>query len=126
MLAAQTAQLVNPLMQDWVNFRAWSYALHYGEYHAYLEKLNPEVALEGNPNVDLSLNKGFRNSVYFGHLLEHGDIVWSEEPQQAFWTADKRLVSKIRSYKLVRGLGKSLFAYTGGRFGTWSPEAPRI
>ncbi len=123
-LAAQATQLVDPLMQDWVRFRAWSYARHYGEYDAYLEKLNPEVALEGNPNVDLSLNKAFRNSVDLEHLLKHGDIVWSEEPQQASWTADNRLVSKIRSYKLVRGMGKSLFAYTGGRFGTWSSEAP--
>ena len=124
MLAAGTANLVNPLMQDWVRFRAWSLARRFGEYDAYLARLNPDVALEGNPNLDLSLNKGFYSSVDAGELLRHGDIVWSEEPQQASWTTDNRLVSKIRSYKLVRSMGKSLFAYTGGRLGHWSPEAP--
>jgi hypothetical protein len=124
LVASARGEIVNPLMQDWVTFRAASYARRYGEYDAWLGKLAPEVALEGNPNVDPGLNKATRNAVDYGQLLEHGDIVWSEEPQHASWTADGRLVSKIRSYKIVRRMGKSLFAYTGGRYGTDSPDSP--
>jgi hypothetical protein len=123
-IASGRAEIVNPLMQDWVEFRAASYARRYGEYDAFLATLSPDVALEGNPNVDPGLNKATRNAVDYGRLLEHGDIVWSEEPQQASWTADGRLVSKIRSYKLVRRMGRSLFTYTGGRYGTDLPESP--
>ncbi len=123
-IASGAAELVNPLMQDWIEFRAASYARRYGEYDAFLYRLNPEVALEGNPNLDASLNKGTRNAVDVGRLLEHGDIVWSEEPQQASWTTDGRLVSKIRSFKLARIMGKSLFVYTGGRYGAASPDSP--
>ena len=123
-VAAGAAELVNPAMQDWVEFRAAGYARRYGEYDRYLERLNPDVALEGNPNVDPSLNKAVRNAVNLERLLEHGDIVWSEEPQQASWTADGRLVSKIRSFKMTRRMGKSLFVYTGGRYGAASADSP--
>jgi hypothetical protein len=123
-VAAGRAEIINPLMQDWVEFRAASYARRYGEYDRFLARLNPQVALEGNPNVDMAINKATRNAFDPGRLLEHGDIVWSEEPQQASWTADERLVSKIRSYKLVRRMGKSLFAYTGGRYGASAAESP--
>ena len=123
-VAAGRAEIVNPLMQDWVEFRAASYALRYAEYDRYIGRLNANVALEGNPNVDMSLNKATRNAFDPGRMLEHGDIVWSEEPQQASWTADGRLVSKIRSFKLVRRFGKSLFAYTGGRYGASIAESP--
>ncbi len=123
-IASAAPELVNPLMQDWVEFRAASYAKRYAEYDAFLARLNPEVALEGNPNLDPSLNKAVRNAVDAGRLLEHGDIVWSEEPQQASWTSDGRLISKIRSFKLARIMGKSLFVYTGGRYGAASPDSP--
>jgi hypothetical protein len=123
-IASGLAELVNPLMQDWIEFRAASYARRFGEYDEFLYRLNPQVALEGNPNLDASLNKGTRNAVDVGRLLEHGDIVWSEEPQQASWTADGRLVSKIRSFKLARSMGKSLFVYTGGRYGAASSDSP--
>jgi hypothetical protein len=123
-LAAHIPELVNPLMQDWVLFRSWNTAQRYAAYDAYIGSLKPEVALEGNPNVDLALNKGFHSSVDFGQLLEHGDIVWSEEPQAASWTADGRLISKIRSFKVVRIMGKSLFVYTGGRYGAQSSDSP--
>ncbi len=115
-------ELNNPLMQEWARFRAFSLAQRYGEYDAYIHRLNPQVALEGNPNVNFALNKGFSQGVDLAQLLEHGDIVWSEEPNQAEWTADGRLVSKIRSFKAVRSMGKSLFVYTGGMRGASSPR----
>lgn len=38
--------------------------------------------------------------------------MWSEEPHHAAWTSDGRLVSKIRSFKTARIVGKPLFLYT--------------
>ena len=112
-------------MQEWARFRAASIAARYAEYDAYVHQLNPEVALEGNPNLNFALNKGFTQGVDLSQLLQHGDIVWSEEPNHAEWTADGRLVSKIRSFKAVRSMGKSLFVYTGGMRGH-SPATLRL
>ncbi len=123
-IAAGLPELINPLMQDWIRFQAWSYAKRYGEYDTYLQSLNPAVALEGNPNIDFSYAKGSFNSVDYSEFLDHGDIVWSESPQQASWTDDGRLISSIRAFKVARSRGKSLFVYTGGRYGATSPESP--
>lgn len=117
-------ELTNPLMQDWARFRCASYARRYGEYDAFLEKLNPEVALEGNPNLQLNSDHGFQDGVDVSQLLLHGDVVWSEEPNHAEWTSDGRLISKIRSFKAARLMGKSLFVYTGGRYGAQSEGSP--
>ena len=117
-------ELTNPLMQDWAHFRSYSYALRYAQYDRFLESINPEAALEGNPNLDLSVNRGFLQGVDIPQLLTHGDVVWSEEPNHAEWTDDGRLISKIRSFKAARLMGKSLFVYTGGRYGSQSPASP--
>jgi hypothetical protein len=115
-------ELVNPLMQEWARFRAASVTRHYAEFDHFLHSLNSEVALEGNPNLNFSQNKGWREGIDYGTLLEHGDIVWSEEPNHAEWTPDGRLITKIRSFKAVRSMGKSLFLYTGP--GYTDPKSP--
>lgn len=117
-------ELRNPLMQEWALWRAAEVTRHYADYDAYIGSLNPEVALEGNPNLNLALNQGFVYGVDYGEMLRHGDVVWSEEPSHASWTPDGRLVSKIRSFKTARLMGKSIFVYTGGRYGAQSPDSP--
>jgi len=118
------AELKNPLMQEWAMFRAASIACRYAEYDEFIRKLNPEVALEGNPNLNLALNQGFTNGTDYSLLLEHGDVVWSEEPNHAAWTGDGRMISKVRSFKTARIMGKSLFVYTGSRYGDPAAASP--
>ena len=120
----QAAEVVNPLVQDWARFRCDSFARRYAEYDSFIYSLNPEAALEGNPNLDSAHNAGFANGVDVSLLLAHGDVVWSEDPHHAQWTADGRLVSRIRAFKAARIMGKSIFVYTGGRYGPQNPESP--
>jgi hypothetical protein len=117
-------RLNNPVMQEWALWRASEVTRHYAAHDVFIHSLNPEVALEGNPGVNPSHNGGFTNGVDVGSMLEHGDIVWSEEGSHASWTSDGRLVSKIRSFKAARIMGKSLFIYTGGRYGAQDPASP--
>ncbi len=117
-------ELKNPLMQEWAMFRAASMARRYAEYDAFIHKLNPEVALECNPNLNLALNQGFTNGSDYSQLLQHGDIVWSEEPNHAAWTEDGRIISKVRSFKTARIMDQSLFVYTGSRYGGLTAASP--
>jgi len=69
------------------------------------------------------------DGVDLGQLLEHGDGVWSEEPSLPQWTADGRLVSRIRSYKAARAMGQPLFVWqnlTGYKDYQESPEVLRL
>jgi hypothetical protein len=105
------AEVTNPLIQEWALFRAWSIAQRYKEFADYIHKLNPETAVQGNPTMNPDLNVGFLYGIDYGQLLEHGDMTFSEEDNQAVWTDDGRLVSQIRTYKICRTMGKSLWVW---------------
>jgi hypothetical protein len=113
----------NPVMQEWAMFRAASLATRFAEFEQFIHRLNPEVALEGNPNLNFARNLGFTQGVDVAQLLEHGDIVWSEGHNDARFT-EGRIVSRVRAFKSVRVMGKSLFVYTGGRYAAKPPASP--
>jgi len=107
---ARYAPLRDPLMQDWAAFRAVSLARRLGEYDNYIHKLNPQVALRYNPTpMEPAFNSGYSRGIDPQYLLQHGDLVTSEERNSAEWTNDGRLVSKIRSFKAARIMGKRLW-----------------
>jgi hypothetical protein len=116
-------ELRNPVMQEWALFRAYSLAKRFGEYAAYIRSLNPQTAVEGNPNLNLANNQGFTQGVDVAQMLEHADIVWSEERNHAAWM-DGRIISKIRSFKSARSMGRSIFIYTGSQYAPNAPESP--
>jgi hypothetical protein len=104
-------EVTNPLMQEWALFRTWSLAERYKELTDYIHKLNPEAAVQGNPTMNLDDNVGFLYGIDYGQLLEGGDMIFSEEPNQPVWTEDGRLVSQIRTYKGARSMGRSLWVW---------------
>jgi hypothetical protein len=106
--------LKDPLQQEWARFRCASLAEWWGETHAYIRKLNPEVALLGNPSANAALNSGFIDGVDFQQLFPHCESVFSEEENDPRWTSDERLVSRIRSYKVARAMGRSLTFWERG------------
>ncbi len=123
------AELRNPLMQEWTLFRAASIARRYGELGDYIRSLNPAAAMIGNPTLSQESNQGFVYGVDLQQLLEHGDGVWTEEPNLPQWTADGRLVSQIRSYKAARAMGQTLFVWqslAGYESYQKSPEVLRL
>ena len=111
--------LVNPLMQEWALFRASSIAERCAEFRRALREVSPEATLVYNPPIhSLAQNVGFVHGVDCQQLFAHGEGVWSEETNLPEWTADGRLISRIRSYKAARAMGQTLFVwqrYTGGR-----------
>jgi len=115
-------ELINPLMQDWALFRTASMAQRFGEYDNYIRKLNPEVAMDGNPFFDQGANNGFQTGTDMQQYLQYGDVMWTEDGHHASWTPDGRLISKIRTFKQARLMGKSVFMYTGG--GMWGIHDP--
>jgi hypothetical protein len=106
------AELTNPLMQEWILFRAWSLAERYKELTGYIRTLNPETAVQANSAMNFDDNNGFVYGVDYSQLLDGGDMVFSEESNQpVVWTDDGRLVSQIRTYKGVRSMAQSLWVW---------------
>lgn len=103
------AELHNPMMQEWAEFRAWSLSRDFTEFTTYIHKLNPSVAVIGNPTMNQENNGGFLYGVDPARLFPLLDGIWTEEPNLPEWTLDDRLVSQIRSYKAARAIGRPLF-----------------
>ena len=104
-------ELRNPLMQEWALFRSESLARRFREIETYIRELNPSAFFQGNPTMHLDSNVGFIYGIDHAQLLKIGAMLWCEDANQAAWTRDGRLVSKIRSYKALRTMGNSLLAW---------------
>jgi hypothetical protein len=109
----------DPLFQEWTDFRCQQLANYYGIMESYIHSLNPEVAVENNPHLGLNgTNTMWDQGVDYPKLLSHTDIVWTEEGghgNESTYNEEGVLVSKIRTFKMVRTLNNRLFIATGGR-----------
>jgi len=101
-------ELRNPVMQEWALFRAESQAQRFHEIEEYIHELNPSAFFQGNPTMHPDANVGFIYGVDQGKMLDIGAMLWCEDGNQAAWTPDGRLITKARSYKVIRAMGNSL------------------
>jgi len=110
--------IIDPLFQEWADFRCVQLTAYYAEMEKLLRGLNPEVAVETNPHSGISgRNTVWEQGVDYPRLLAHLDAVWTEEGDPAGVTANGILVSKIRTFKMTNTLGNTLFVATGGEDG---------
>jgi len=80
----------------------------------YIHHLNPETVVENNPCFGLSgINTEWTCGMYYPDLLSHTDIIWTEEGNEAGYSTDSILISKIRTYKMASHLENKIFTFTG-------------
>ncbi|OFX36630.1 MAG: hypothetical protein A2X03_06635 [Bacteroidetes bacterium GWA2_40_15] len=112
--SGSTSKIDNPLVQMWTDFRCRQMNAFYGEMERYIRGLNPETAVENNPCFGLGgWNHIWMMGMDYPKLLSHTDIIWTEEGNEAVYTGDSILVSKIRTYKMASTLNNKIFTYTG-------------
>lgn len=114
---AAISPVIDPVMQEWVDFRCQDFAAYYAALCDYARTLKPDIMMELNPHGIYGSNRAFLNAIDHARLVPHGSVFWSEEPNEAHVTPEGILVSKIRSLKLARSLDQSLFIYTGAQRG---------
>lgn len=102
------SEVLDPLMQELMHFRSQTLADRFADYDSYIKELNPQAALQANPHLDQSANNAAQYGIDVPRLLEHGDIITSEERNEPHYSADGRLVSRIRTYRAGRIMGKPI------------------
>ncbi|PYV35122.1 MAG: hypothetical protein DMG22_03405 [Acidobacteria bacterium] len=91
--------ILDPLFQEWADFRCVQLSAYYAEMENLLRGLNPQVAVETNPHSGISgRNTVWEQGVDYPRLLAHLDAVWTEEGDPAGVTRDGTLVSRIRTF----------------------------
>ena len=106
--------LFDPAIQEWVDFRCEVMARALGQMAEYAKSLNPEVAIECNPHGITGANRAWEAGLDHARFLKYTDVFWTEESNTPGVTADGRVITKIRSYKLARAFGNILLAYIAG------------
>lgn len=110
---APVSVIIDPLYQEWADFRCSQLAEFYHIMKRFMYELNPEVAVCNNPHRGISgRNTVWEQGVDYPRLLANTDIVWTEEGNGATVSDDSILISKIRSYKMARILDNRIFTYT--------------
>ena len=80
----------------------------------YVRSLNPEVAVEVNPNGLTGENRAWVAGLDHTQFLKWTDAFWTEEENVPGFEPDGRLVSRIRSFKLARAFGNILLSNPQG------------
>ena len=112
-------EIKNPVIQEWMEFRAASLKRRVDELYALCKSLDPDVVVELNAFRQTGQNTTFTTGLYVDDISGGCDAFWSEmEPQPGY--RDGVLNHKVRAFKNTASLGKFLFT---GHFEGDSPYA---
>jgi len=105
--ADSIASVTDPVMQEWVRFRAESLAHHCRDLYDYIKSLKPAVSVGYNIKGLYSFNRIWVNAVYHPLYQGHADFLCYDTSgyYSRLDPATGALVSQIRSYKMTRRLG---------------------
>ena len=103
--------IFDPMIQEWIDYRCQIMADALRQMALYAKSLNPEVAIEVNPHGITGGNRTWEAAIDHSRILKWTEAFWTEEDPQPGYTADGRLLSRIRSYKLARAYHNVLMAY---------------
>jgi hypothetical protein len=101
-------EIKNPVIQEWMEFRAASLKRRVDELYALCKSLDLNVFVEINAFRQTGQNTTFHTGLYVDDLSSGCDGFWSEmEPQPGY--KNGVLSHKVRAYKNTASLNKLLF-----------------
>ncbi len=103
--------IYDPAIQEWIDYRCQVMADALKQMALYAKSLNPEVVIEVNPHGITGANRAWEAAIDHSRILKWTEVFWTEEEVQPGYSADGRLLSHIRSYKLARAYHNILMAY---------------
>jgi hypothetical protein len=106
--------IYDPAIQEWIDYRCQIMADALKQMALYAKSLNPEVAIEINPHGITGGNRAWEAGIDHSRLLKSTQAFWTEQSIDPGLTADGRLISHIRSYKLGRAYQNILLTYISG------------
>lgn len=105
--------IVDPVQQEWIDFRCWVMADWLREMTEFARSLKPDIAIDVNPHGLMGRNRAYQAALWHPWFMKYTEVIWSEEVNNAEYNSRGVLISKIRSYKLGRALDNVLLTYKG-------------
>lgn len=100
----------DPVIQEWIDFRCWTFTTRLAECAQFARELNKEVAIETNPHGLLGSNRAWEAGINHPELMQYTNAIWSEDPNNPKWE-NGVATGKFRHYKLGRTTNNFIFTY---------------
>ncbi len=103
--------IFDPMIQEWIDYRCQTMADALKQMALFAKSLNSEVVIEVNPHGITGGNRAWEAGLDHSRILRWTEAFWTEADPTPGYTADGRLLSRIRSYKLARAYHNVLMSY---------------
>ena len=100
----------DPVIQEWIDFRCWTFNTRLAECARFARALNKEVAIEVNPHGLVGSNRAWEAGINHPDLMQYTNVIWTEDTNNPRWE-EGVAIGKFRHYKLGRTTGN--FIMTG-------------
>lgn len=91
----------DPVIQEWIDFRCWTFTSRLAECARFVRKLNKEVVIEVNPHGLVGSNRMWEAGINHPELMQYTNVIWTEDQNNPRWE-NGVAIGKFRHYKLGR------------------------
>ena len=99
--AEEMVEIEDPVIQEWIDFRCWTFTTRLAECARFARALNREVAIEVNPHGLVGSNRAWEAGINHPDLMQYTNVIWTEDSNNPRWE-DGVAIGKFRHYKLGR------------------------
>jgi len=100
----------DPVIQEWIDFRCWTFSTRLAECARFARELNKEIAIGINPHGLLGSNRAWEAGINHPELMQYTNAIWSEDPNNPRWE-NGVAIGKFRHYKLGRITNNLIHTY---------------
>ena len=101
----------DPVFQEWIDYRCQTMADALRQMAELIHSLNSEVVIEINYGGIVGYNSPWIRGTDPARLLPYTQVFWDESDRKPEFTADGRLLSSIRTYKMARTYRNIVLTY---------------
>ncbi len=105
--------IIDPLKQEFIEFRCEQFADAWHEVYEHIQSLNPEVAIMGNPSFPRKYNERLTSAIDMWRLKRTPGLHYMENAVRDVGVREGVVVSNLRGYRYGRVLDKVMLCCGG-------------
>jgi len=110
--ADKMIEIKDPVIQEWIDFRCWTFTTRLAECARFARELNKEIAIEVNPHGIVGSNRAWEAGINHPDLMQYTNVIWTEDSNNPRWE-DGIAIGKFRHFKLGRTTNNFIMTYNG-------------